>query len=522
MKKRRYSIPALLLVFIFGIHGQIPGTDTLFSPTDLYYFSSLERKAFAGYFEGSPDYLSMIAAVNPHTDERDLELYRNRIDEIIGDIRKKKFDGLSESKKIYLIRDYVGKALLVTFNHRANFNDLFHFGEYNYFTAAAIYSFILEKLDIPHEIFETPTHINLLAYPRDQRIGIETTRPGYQYFMFDHETRSRFVEFLHHLGVIDENTFKNTSSRDLFERYYFAGYGLSLREIIGMLYLNSAVVYMEQGNSHNAFYQLEKAFMLYPSYKSQYLLLSHLGGFLQRMDYHNTRDLGFLVKASRLVGYGIEPELIKGYFLDIINTVLLEEEDEKTLAYISDYIHRYIQDTSLTNNFEFLSKYENGRLAFNDDRYADALEYLEAAFRIYPGNEDNQNLLVNALAGYSTVVSPGMVLSKIEEYDTAFSEIESEDVYTYVKVNTYLELFGESFRLQNGETGEKYMALYEELMDRYPGTMTDHKLIGRSYSSASIYYYRKGQVNRSKEIVHKGLQYAPDNIELKLKLAAFE
>jgi len=522
MQKRRYTLPVLLLVFILEIHSQIPGTDKLFSPPDLYFFSDLERKAFSGYFEGIPDYLSMIAAVNPGTDERELELYRSWINEIIGNIRNKRFNDLSDPKKINRIQDYVSGALLITYDHRANFDDLFRVGSYNYFTAAAIYSFILEKLGIPYEIYELPTHVYVLACPLDHRIALETTEPGFQYFMFEHESRSHFVEFLYNSGVIDEYTFKNTSDRNLFEQYYFAGYGLSLKEMTGMLYLNSAVTYLEKGNNYNAYYQMEKAFILHPSYKSQYLLLSYLGGFLQQMDYHNTRDLGFLVKASKLVGYGVQQELILDYFRDIINTVLVEENDEKSFTYIRDYIHHYIPDTVLTRDFEFLSLYESGRLSFNDARYADALDQLETAFRIYPENEDNQNLLVMALAGYSTVVSPAMVLAKIEKYDTAFIEIDSEDIYTFVKVNTYLELFGESFQLQNEESGEKYMTLFEELMDRHPGAGADQIQIGRSYSSTAIYYYRKGRVGKSKEIVQKGLRYAPGNIELKLKLEAFE
>jgi tetratricopeptide (TPR) repeat protein len=522
MLSRRSSIQVLLLFFILEIHGQVPGTDTLFKPSELYYFSELERESFMGYFEGTPDYLSMITALNPGTGEGELEMYRNWVNEILGDIRTRRFDGLSESKKLKRIKEHLGRSLLITYDHRTNFDALFRYGKYNYLTAAAIYSFLFEELDIPYEICETPARIYLLTYPMDKRITLEINGKDSQYFMFGYETRTDFVEFLKNSGVIDEFTFQNTSTRGLFERYYFAGSGLGQKEILGMLYLNSAVSYLERGDEFNAYYQLEKAFMLYPSYKSQYLLLSQLGSFLQQMDYHNTRDLGFLVKAFRLVGYGIENDLIRYYFTDIVNTVLVEQNDEKTFAYISDYIHKFISDTILTRDFDFLALYEKGRLAFNDTRYDDALESFESAFRIYPENENNQNLLVGALAGYSTLVDPAMVLEKIEHYDTAFTEIESEDVYTLVKLNTYLELFGKSFRVQDEENGEKYLALFEELMDRHPGTSIDHILIGRSYSSATLYYYRKGQVNRSKELVYKGLRYAPGNIELKLKLAAFE
>ena len=58
-------------------------------------------------------------------------------------------------------------------------------------------------------------------------------------------------------------------------------------------------------------------------------------------------------------------------------------------------------------------------------------------------------------------------------------------------------------------------------MDENPDAGVDRYLIGRSYSSAAIYYYRIGQVSKSEQLVRKGLQYAPDNIDLKLKLGTF-
>ena len=75
---------------------------------------------------------------------------------------------------------------------------------------------------------------------------------------------------------------------------------------------------------------------------------------------------------------------------------------------------------------------------------------------------------------------------------------------------------------QEGQNGEQYMAEFEKLMDNNPDTGIDHILVGRSYSSAAIYFYRNGKISKSKGVVEKGLSYAPDNIELKLKLSSFD
>jgi len=327
----------LLLIFLLAqikSGAQITGIDTLFRADEMMYFSDLERRSFHEFFDGNPDYLLMITAINSSTDERELEIYRDWITDIIENIRRRKFEELNGEKKIDRIKKYVSQALLITYKHTANFDDLFKYGNYNYFTAASIYAFILDQLEIPYEIHELPTHINITAYPEDLQISFETSSPGSQYFMFDHQTRSDFVDFIHDQGVIDDRTYTNSSVRDLFEQYYFAGYLLTIREMIGMLYINSAVDLMAQDIDQKSYAQLEKAFILNPSYRSQYLLLAELNGYLIEMEYNDPLYLGYLIKASKLIDYGVKRELLEGYLKDIINTVLVEKEDQEGFEYI--------------------------------------------------------------------------------------------------------------------------------------------------------------------------------------------
>ena len=477
--KRFLPLIIILLVATASSRSQIPGTDSLFKVNELIYFSDLERHAFQDFIDEKPDYLAMISAINPTTDERELELYRDWVDEIIYIIREKKFDELNEGKKIERIKKYVSKALLVTYVHEADFDDLFKFGDFNYFTAAAIYSFILERLEIPYEIYEVPTHIYLIAYPSSQRIQFETTKPGHQFFMFDHDTRQNFVEFILKQGVIDDQTYRNSSIKELFQQYYFAGYGLSIREMIGMLYINSAVEMIIHDNPNDAYAQLEKAFLLHPSYKSQFMLLLQLKRYLLEMDYHNPLSLGYLIKASHLVDYGITRELIEDYLSDIVNTVLVQEENPEGFMYIYEYLMKYLGDEGLKNDFTFQYLYESGRIEFNDTRYGRALDFLEQAHQLRPENEKTRDLLARSLAGYSMMVSPAMVLQKIQFYDSSNVAVTEEGIYVLVKILTYLELFGEAFQLKDGKAGEIYMKEFEQLMDENPEAEIDHIPIGR-------------------------------------------
>jgi tetratricopeptide (TPR) repeat protein len=505
-----------------GSLAQIQGTDTLFRPSDLFYFSNLERESFSQYFNGKPDFFKMIVAVSANSNEKELELYQDWIRDIIHEIRHNKFDRLNKVKKINQVSHSISEALLTSFEHQASFSDLFRYGNYNYFTAASVYAIILDQLDIPYEIQEVSTYISLLAYPEDEQVTIGIDGPGTQFFMFAYDTRSNFVEFLRETNTVDDATFASTSSRVLFERYYFADYGLTIRDMIGMLYLNSAVEYLKRSESANAYTQFEKAFILYPSCKTQYLLMSQLNSFLTTMDYYNPRDLGYLIKASRLIGFGVDRESIASILQNIIHEVLIKEQDLKRMQYIADYMQEYLADEALKKEFNFLFYYETGRLHLMDQQYWKALISFETAYSLKPDDHNNQDLLTRALGGYSINANPGMVLEKINQYDTAYVEIVNNDIYLTIKLQVCLDFFAEAFQLQDGKNGEHYMAIFEEIADHHPDLTIDHLAVGRSYSSAAIYYYRQGRVQKSREILEKGLKYAPHNIELKLKLKSFE
>jgi tetratricopeptide (TPR) repeat protein len=292
--------------------------------------------------------------------------------------------------------------------------------------------------------------------------------------------------------------------------------------MIGMLYLNSAISYMNRSEPAHAYYQFEKAFILHPSSKTQYLLLAHLNNFLGELDYYNPRDLGYLIKASRLIGYGVTRERITHFLKDIIREVLINKQDTEGMQYIHDYMQEYMTDVTLKNDFRFLYHHETGRLQYNDQQYSPAMLSLETAYSLKPDDEHNIDLLARALGGYSLNADPGMVLEKISFYDSTFAGIVDHEIYLRIKQNTCLEFFGEAFQLQDGKNGEYYMAVFEEMAEQHPGNRIDYLAVGRSYSSAAIYYYRQGRIQKSREVLERGLKYAPHNVELKLKLKSFE
>jgi tetratricopeptide (TPR) repeat protein len=185
-------------------------------------------------------------------------------------------------------------------------------------------------------------------------------------------------------------------------------------------------------------------------------------------------------------------------------------------------MQEFLTDNTLRTEFSFLYHYETARFHYNEQQYTKALVSSEQAFHLKPQNNHIQDLLASSLAGFGIMSNPGMVLEKIERYDTLFKELSGNEIYITIKQHASLIFFGEAFQLRDRQNGEYYMALFEEISSLHPEIKLDYIAVGRSYSSAAIYYYRQGRVQRSREILEKGLTYAPHNVELKLKLQSFE
>jgi hypothetical protein len=68
--------------------------------------------------------------------------------------------------------------------------------------------------------------------------------------------------------------------------------------------------------------------------------------------------------------------------------------------------------------------------------------------------------------------------------------------------------------MQNFQQGEKYRLTFEELAGRYPDAQPNTQLVGQAYSRAAVYFYRKGQTQKARNLIEAGLKLSPNNYEL--------
>jgi tetratricopeptide (TPR) repeat protein len=524
-KPRRLVLLFLILAACQpGCRAQEPADSAiiLFHVEDLYYHSVFEYQVFDELEDGNRDYLSLISCINPGTTEQQMDAYRRWIAKISASIGVDRFGRSGEGKKIEAISNYLSGNIFVQYDQMATFDDLYRTGRYNYILSACLYAFVMDELNIPYIIRESSSHLYLLAWPLTEKIIIETTIPEYRHFMFDYNARVDFVKYLRENNVIDEFTWRSKPTRELFEKYFFPQKDITLKEISGLQYMYKAMEDINNQAFKSAYLKLQKAYYLYPSYKVQYLLLAGYYSFMDSSDFTDTRGLVFLAAGPGLIPIGFNFGYYLQRFAVITETYLFDREDISEYNRIYRFLSEEINDTTLRDELSFFYYYETGRYCYNSGRFELALDNIEKARDIKPTDKDLQVLLVSALAGYAATTGPSELIPRLEYYDEEFTIEERYDIFTMVKMQAFLRYADESFQLQDVTTGETYLSKFEALFQNNPDIGIDRDLIGSAYSSAAVYYYRNGAADRSRQMIMQGLQYAPDNIELMLKLESFK
>ncbi len=85
-------------------------------------------------------------------------------------------------------------------------------------------------------------------------------------------------------------------------------------------------------------------------------------------------------------------------------------------------------------------------------------------------------------------------------------------------LDSYLFYSELQFRNEKPNEGNDYLTRFEEGFKGKTDLSVNKQLIVRAYASASVYYFVKGYKSKSRTYLLRGLNYVPENIELKQRL----
>lgn len=511
----KYIIPLLILSCT-----RLIAQDSLVRLGDLTFSSQLEQRVLTDYFmKKSASHFQLLmaagAAHNAETVQASEDQFYQHLASLEAGINKEK----RSDKKTKVIYNDIHKTFLKKYEEKNLFKSIFPHGNYNCVSASALYALAFERLNIPYVIKELPTHVYLIAYPEKEQIKIETTSPVGGVQVISPSFKQGFVKLMADQKLISAQEFHSQDVNSLFDKTFFGeDRDISLTELAGIQYVNDALYNYDEGKFEQAYQQIEKGYLLFPSERTGYLLYAMGGAALES---HKTRDsvhAKYVSKLSRYEKFGVTKDMVTAEFSNAIQELLFEKNKKEQLDIYYNILIREIDNPDIKNEISFLYAFEHGRLLYNQARYKEALAHFEKTLTLKPDHADATAAFTTALAQYLTIQNNNPeIIKTLENYGTKYTQLLENNIYNTMLATTYLIQFGMDYTLEKPSEGSKYKSLFEEQLKKFPDLAIQSSLIGRAYAAAATYYFRRGQTTKARSIIDKGLQYSPNNQELLIR-----
>lgn len=502
------------LILTFYISVQSMAQDSLVYFNELKYHSTFEKEVFRDYFKNNKqNYLALLLATVPKVDRAQYTSYEKRYREQVEAINTDKLSKKRVEKKIKSIYEEVHQRFLRKYEAQNSMNAIFTNGSYNCVSASALYSLVFEDLNIPYSIQEKPTHVYVLAYPKSERILVESTDPKGGFIPLDDKYKRAFVKQMVQSKIISSSEANTQSENDLFDQYFFTDQEITLKELVGIQYVNEGLYLLERDEKMKALNQMEKAYFFFNQEKLKVLLLAMNIEILTESKYESLDLVENFIKLTRFKGFEITEDDLLAEFARISTIYLDDQSKPEMFRQFYESIVSQLKDDKLKEEISFLYFYEQGRVLYNEGEYAQCLPYFEKAYQLKPKNSDISRLLVSTIGlQLSNESNVDLTTKTLEDYKERLPGLLKNKVFKSFLVSSYLIQFGQAFDLGNEKKGLKYKLLFEQ---NFTKDLNINKTnVGRAYSLTAVYYFRKGYSSKARSILNTGLEIAPGNHEL--------
>ncbi len=339
---------------------------------------------------------------------------------------------------------------------------------------------------------------------------------------FDQRTKRQYIEYLRSNKLISENDYLAATTDELFNKYYFTDQKISLKELIGIQYLNNAIYLFNDHKLKEGYNELEKAYIFYPCEKTKFLLLSALTEIIGKENFEELPSLDYFVKLTRFGQENITTENVRSQFALITNFHLINRGNKEYYDKIYQYLTDSIKNEDYLKEISFLYNYESGRYLLNRLKVKEALPYFEKAYSINPDNTDAQMAFVRTLASSLQVMNAKDALPFVENYMQQYEKLKDNYAFNTLVILLYLGIATDHFNNGNIATGDEYLLKFEQIKETIPAGDLPIDLVADAYSSAGMHYFRRGNYKKAKEYIKRGLVISPNNPKLIYCLSSFE
>ncbi len=516
----------LSLLFFLSIQVFADSADSLIRLQDMSFNFEWEKRAFIQTGETNPNqlvYLKLLFAGHPDANETNIATFDKKVTAFVSEIAPNVTSSKTPSKKIELIHKKVHQAFLTKYELKNQFYDLAKTGMYNCVSGTALFALVLEKLNIPYVIKEYPTHVNLIAYPDDHKLLIETTDPSKGYFKISDPLMAKYVQYLLKSKQISQSEFDSKKTEDLFNDHFFSQAGnLKLKQLIGIQFMNNCIYLIEDKKPRESYVNMQKAYWLHPSPKNSFMLKESLTRVISDGNYADTTVLQGLftyVKSFQNIFSETDKNEILGEFNRITEVQLIQQSNFDKYKLTFNKLSQLLDSSDLQDRLHSFYCFELNKTILNAgvSRPID-LECLQKSYNKSPNNADLRSLILFACSKYCSRSSKAIQVYDITKtYAAKFPFLNENPDFIMIKAASLLEMIYFSFNKGEGKKGDIYVAEANQLLSGN-SVKIDEITIEKAYVSAVAFYFKNNNLTRAKQLLNQALVLAPENetlLELK-------
>jgi hypothetical protein len=237
---------------------------------------------------------------------------------------------------------------------------------------------------------------------------------------------------------------------------------------------------------------------------------------LDNKDYSDLKDVDMYIKYFNLYT-DEDKDIFSDEFYDMTQKFLVNGNKKEHYDKIFEKISGGIKDSLFMNKIYLVYYWETAHMEYLNGNYKKALDLMIPAYQRNPDNAKARAMFAALVADQiRTSNDYKKIIADLEENVIKYPFLKDNIYINQVYGNLYLILAASYFESNNEKQAVSYLKQFERLAE-IKDIQFNSDIIGASYSTAWGYYVRMQKRQYAKQLIAKGLQYAPYSTELQHK-----
>lgn len=476
----------------------------------LQFKNDYERVNFENLAKGDTNYLALLMGASGRLDAPTANDYLQQIEELYQSLDSAKLMGKSPKKIVKTVFNTIHDNIFLKYEEENQFCEIFERGYYNCVSASAMYSYMLARLGVQHQIVETTNHVYVIAYPKGETWVIESTDPEQGFYEIDDSSREAYLQMLLDQKLITQEQIE-TGNIDAIIDDLNPSKSINLARLVSIQYQNQSIYEAEANRFWPAIQNHLKARYISPEGDypgANYIFLS----WIEKEQYSHPYFFKVLPWAFYTSSEEERKEMLNNidYYGQQYNLGKLSEAHFNAFYDILDSVYRY--------NDSALKVVQEKRLlttTFTAIQKGQVQSASKGARKLMDSTPDDFRHQSALLASLGLLIQNGSwtdqtVLDSIEYLDDRYPELLEFGLWRNLVAEIYLVEAVNEVNRKNLARAEKHLTKLDELLQGEVPEAVNEEIVALAFSKVAHYAYRRSE-KKALYWVNQGLRYSPDS-----------